>query len=297
MTGKIVGAFFGFLLLRNIVGALIGLYLGHLFDSAVKRFANKQNVEQWLSSGDSKQAIFFYTTFSVMGHVAKASGNVTPEHIQTANEFMTHMGLSKEQVAEAKEAFREGKSLGFPIKKKINLFKQYFGKRQDLCQFFIEIQIQTAYSDSILEPAEYELLLNIAKQLGFTKRHLGQLIVMWEAELRFQNYKKDQQQKNRKYERRRANSSSSSSDSGDHQRQNNTRDISSPSVADAYALLGISENETTKEIKRAYKRLMSQNHPDKLVAKGLPPEMMEVAKQKTQKKKTAYEIIKKARKF
>ena len=297
MTGKIVGAFFGFLLLRNIVGALIGLYLGHLFDSAVKRFANKQNVEQWLSSGDSKQAIFFYTTFSVMGHVAKASGNVTPEHIQTANEFMTHMGLSKEQVAEAKEAFREGKSLGFPIKKKINLFKQYFGKRQDLCQFFIEIQIQTAYSDSILEPAEYELLLNIAKQLGFTKRHLGQLIVMWEAELRFQNYKKDQQQKNRKYERRRANSSSSSSDSGDHQRQNNTRDISSPSVADAYALLGISENETTKEIKRAYKRLMSQNHPDKLVAKGLPPEMMEVAKQKTQDIQSAYEIIKKARKF
>lgn len=295
MTGKIVGAFFGFLLLRNIVGALIGLYLGHLFDSAVKRFANKQNVEQWLSSGDSKQAIFFYTTFSVMGHVAKASGNVTPEHIETANEFMTHMGLSKEQVAEAKEAFREGKSLGFPIKKKINLFKQYFGKRQDLCQFFIEIQIQTAYSDSILEPAEYELLLNIAKQLGFTKRHLGQLIVMWEAELRFQNYKKDQQQKNRKYERRRANSSSS--DSGDHQRQNNTRDISSPSVADAYALLGISENETTKEIKRAYKRLMSQNHPDKLVAKGLPPEMMEVAKQKTQDIQSAYEIIKKARKF
>ncbi|MBU2917832.1 co-chaperone DjlA [Psychrosphaera sp. F3M07] len=295
MTGKIVGAFFGFLLLRNIVGALIGLYLGHLFDSAVKRFANKQNVEQWLSSGDSKQAIFFYTTFSVMGHVAKASGNVTPEHIQTANEFMTHMGLSKEQVAEAKEAFREGKSLGFPIKKKINLFKQYFGKRQDLCQFFIEIQIQTAYSDSILEPAEYELLLNIAKQLGFTKRHLGQLIVMWEAELRFQNYKKDQQQKNRKYERRRSNSSSS--DSGDRQRQNNTRDISSPSVADAYALLGISENETTKEIKRAYKRLMSQNHPDKLVAKGLPPEMMEVAKQKTQDIQSAYEIIKKARKF
>jgi DnaJ like chaperone protein len=295
LTGKIVGAFFGFLLLRNIVGALIGLYLGHLFDRAVKRFANKQNVEQWLSSGDSKQAIFFYTTFSVMGHVAKASGNVTPEHIQTANEFMTHMGLSKEQVAEAKEAFREGKSLGFPIKKKINLFKQYFGKRQDLCQFFIEIQIQTAYSDSILEPAEYELLLNIAKQLGFTKRHLGQLIVMWEAELRFQNYKKDQQQKNRKYERRRANSSSS--DSGDHRRQNNTRDISSPSVADAYALLGISENETTKEIKRAYKRLMSQNHPDKLVAKGLPPEMMEVAKQKTQDIQSAYEIIKKARKF
>jgi len=298
LTGKIVGAFFGFLLLRNIIGAAIGLYIGHLFDGAIKRMANKQNVEQWLSSGDSKQAIFFYSTFSVMGHVAKASGNVTPEHIQTANEFMAKMGLSSEQVTEAKEAFREGKSLGFPIKKKINLFKQYFGKRQDLCQFFLEIQIQTAYSDSILEPAEYELLLDIAKQLGFTKRQLGLLIVTCEAELRFQNYQKDQQQKNKKYERRRANNNAGSSNRDNNRQHRQTHnDDKSPSILDAYALLGISENESSREIKRAYKRLMSKNHPDKLVAKGLPPEMMEVAKQKTQDIQSAYEIIKKERKF
>lgn len=311
MTGKVVGAFFGFLLLRNIIGALIGLYLGHLFDNAIKRMANKQNVEQWLTSDDSMQSIFFYTTFSVMGHVAKASGSVTPEHIQTANEFMTQMHLTKDQISEAKEAFREGKSLGFPIKKKINLFKQYFGKRQDLCQFFLEIQIQTAYSDSILEPAEYELLLNIAKQLGFTKRQLGQLIVVWEAELRFQNYKREQDQKNRKYQRRQNNSrthnhnsahSGADENTQNSHRQHRQRDRSNnrhntPSIMDAYALLGITGTESVRDIKRAYKRLMSQNHPDKLVAKGLPPEMMEVAKQKTQDIQSAYELIKKERQF
>ncbi len=297
LTGKIVGAFFGFLLLRNIIGALIGLYIGHLFDAAIKRLTNKQNVEEWLTSDDSKQAIFFYTTFSVMGHVAKASGNVTAEDIQTANEFMTQMHLSGEQVAEAKEAFNEGKSLGFPIKKKINLFKQYFGKRQDLCQFFIEIQIQIAYSDSILEPAEYELLLNIANQLGFTKRHLGQLIVIWEAELRFQNYKRDQQQKNRRYERRYAGSNSNSNSQNKQQGRQQGTNSASPSISDAYALLGVSDKESVQEIKRAYKRLMSKNHPDKLVSKGLPPEMMEVAKQKTQDIQSAYELIKKERGF
>jgi DnaJ like chaperone protein len=36
---------------------------------------------------------------------------------------------------------------------------------------------------------------------------------------------------------------------------------------------------------------MSQHHPDKLVAKGLPPEMMETAKQKTQDIQAAYELI------
>lgn len=286
MTGKIAGLFFGILLTRNVIGALVGLYLGHLFDGAMKRLANRENVEEWLVSDDSKQSIFFYTTFSVMGHVAKASGKVTPEHIQTATDFMTSMRLSEEQVAEAKEAFREGKLLGFPLKSKLKLFNKYFGQRRDLTQFFLEIQIQTAYSDSILEPAEYDLLLNIAKQLGFSKRELTQLIAMWEAELRFQQFKKHKEQQNRKYQRQKSNSG-----------QQANHDSGSPSLLDAYGVLGVSDRDSEKDIKRAYKKLMAQNHPDKLVAKGLPPEMMEVAKRKTQDIQSAYEIIKKHRKL
>jgi DnaJ like chaperone protein len=38
---------------------------------------------------------------------------------------------------------------------------------------------------------------------------------------------------------------------------------------------------------------MSQNHPDKLIAKGLPEEMMRLAKEKTQKISKAYETIQK----
>ncbi len=286
MTGKIAGLFFGILLTRNILGGLVGLYLGHLFDGAMKRLANREKVEEWLVSDDSKQSIFFYTTFSVMGHVAKASGKVTQEHIQTATEFMATMRLSEEQVAEAKEAFREGKLLGFPLKNKIKLFKRYFGDRRDLTQFFLEIQIQTAYSDSVLEAAEYDLLLNIAKQLGFSKKELTQLIAMWEAELRFQQFKKQKEEKNRKYQRQR-----------DSSRQQSRAEPERPSLLDAYAVLGVSDRDSEKDIKRAYKRLMAQNHPDKLVAKGLPPEMMEVAKQKTQDIQSAYEIVKKHRKL
>ncbi|MDB2373363.1 co-chaperone DjlA [Psychrosphaera haliotis] len=281
MIGKIAGALFGFLLVRHFLGALAGLWIGHLFDKALQRMNDKGNVEEWLISNDAKQSIFFYTTFSVMGHVAKASGRVTPEHIKTANDFMDQMRLNEQQVAEAKDAFREGKLLGFPLKKKIKQFKNHFGNRRDLCQFFLEIQIQTAYSDSILEADEYNLLVNIAKQLGFNKRNLTQLIAMWEAEMRFQNYKQQQQEKYKQYDRKGSSS----------------QEAKAPSLLDAYAVIGVSDRDSVRDIKRAYKRLMSQNHPDKLVAKGLPPEMMEVAKQKTQDIQSAYEIIKKARDF
>ncbi len=41
---------------------------------------------------------------------------------------------------------------------------------------------------------------------------------------------------------------------------------------------------------------MSEHHPDKLVAKGLPPEMMEMAKQKAQEIQKAYDLIRKEKK-
>jgi len=40
---------------------------------------------------------------------------------------------------------------------------------------------------------------------------------------------------------------------------------------------------------------MSQHHPDKLVAKGLPEEMMQVAKEKSQEIQAAWEVVRKER--
>jgi DnaJ like chaperone protein len=70
-----------------------------------------------------------------------------------------------------------------------------------------------------------------------------------------------------------------------------------PTAQDAYAILNVSPEASDADIKRAYRRLMSQHHPDKLVSKGLPEEMMEIAKQKTQEIRQAYEVIKEKRKL
>ena len=67
------------------------------------------------------------------------------------------------------------------------------------------------------------------------------------------------------------------------------------SVDEAYKVLGIDKSYSDKEIKRAYRRLLAQHHPDKLVAKGLPEEMQKLANEKTQEIISAYEIIKKHR--
>jgi DnaJ like chaperone protein len=64
------------------------------------------------------------------------------------------------------------------------------------------------------------------------------------------------------------------------------------SLQRAYEILGLSAQSTEEEIKRAYRNLMSRYHPDKLVSKGLPEEMIKFATEKTQEIKAAYDFIK-----
>jgi DnaJ like chaperone protein len=59
----------------------------------------------------------------------------------------------------------------------------------------------------------------------------------------------------------------------------------------------VTKDASNDEIKKAYRRLMSQHHPDKLVARGLPESMAGVAEQKTFEVRAAYEKLKARRGF
>jgi DnaJ like chaperone protein len=68
-------------------------------------------------------------------------------------------------------------------------------------------------------------------------------------------------------------------------------------LAEAYRVLGMTAAATNDEIKTAYRRLMNQHHPDKLVSRGLPASMIGVAEQKTQEVRAAYERLRAKRGF
>ena len=63
----------------------------------------------------------------------------------------------------------------------------------------------------------------------------------------------------------------------------------------SYKALGVSRDSSDKEIKRAYRKLMSQYHPDKLMGQGLPEDMISVATEQAKEVQTAYDLIKKHR--
>lgn len=65
----------------------------------------------------------------------------------------------------------------------------------------------------------------------------------------------------------------------------------------ACKILGVNINDSYLTIKRAYKKLMSKYHPDKLIAKGLSQETIDIANKKTQEIQSAFNFIKKEKRF
>jgi DnaJ like chaperone protein len=257
--GKILGFLFGFMLSKNIFGALLGAWLGHRFDQGIGLNFNHLGGSK---SDTDRQAAFFYSAFSVMGYIAKANGRVTQHEIAFAKAYMDKLGLKGELRQQAQEAFRDGKTTGFPLKERLAKLKSAVGNRQDLSLLFLEIQIQVAFADGELDSDERNALHQIASGLGYSPKELDKLLEMIIAGANFHQ-----------------------------QGSGNGFENTEQQLENAYKVLGVTEKNSANEIKKSYRKLMSQHHPDKLVAKGLPPEMMEVAKQKTQDIQAAYELI------
>ncbi len=261
--GKVIGGALGFMM-GGPLGALLGAALGHNFDRGLGIVLRDDRVNA--GGTERVQAAFFTATFSVMGHIAKADGRVSETEIALARQVMTQMRLSPEQKHAAMRLFNEGKQQDFPLEGVLEQFRRETHRRRHLIQMFLEIQIYTAFADGVLEDVERSTLLHICNRLGYSRTQFEQLVAMVRAQQQF---------------------SGGAGNAGPAPR--------GASLEDAYKVLGISRQASDDEVKKAYRRLMNQHHPDKLVAKGLPEEMMEVAKQKTQEIRAAYDRIREAR--
>lgn len=267
--GKVMGGVLGWIL-GGPIGAIIGIILGHNFDA--------RSGSSWGGFGGDPRVVrkvFFDTTFAVMGHISKADGRVSEREIQMARAVMDHMNLSNGQKDEAIRMFREGKQSSFPLDQTMRQFRQACHMRHDLFRMFLEIQVQAALADGGISNAEREILNRIGEHLGVGAHEIAQLEALIRAA-----------------RARTAGGGWGGAGHGGAGQQAANRGVS---LEQAYAVLGVTKDSSDAEVKRAYRKLMSQHHPDKLAAKGLPEEMMKLAQEKAQDITSAYDVVKEAR--
>lgn len=266
--GTFAGFMIGMLVTHRFFGAVLFAVAGFfLFD---RRTGG--NPFTGSSSADIQKA-FFTTTFSVMGHIAKADGRVSEVEIRMARAVMENLRLSPTRAEEAMHLFNDGKRPDFPLDQCMQRFVNVCRHRRDLFRIFIEIQLQAALADGQIRDAERHVLERVASHLGIPSWELRQLEALIIAAQR------------RAY-------------GHGHGGRGNGRTTSSssrPSLSDAYAVLGVTREASDSEVKKAYRRLMSQHHPDKLAAHGLPEDMREVAAEKTREILAAYEQVRESR--
>ena len=261
-AGKAVGGMLGFVVTGgNIFGAALGAFIGHQFDRGLNIGASSApGGADAHYSGLNRQVVFFETTFLVMGHVAKADGRVSETEIQAARNVMHRMKLRPEDVRRAIDLFTAGKQPDTDIEAAILRLRTACGPQPELIQAFLEVQLEIALSKGSISNAERSVLWRIAEILGIGRVALAQLEALMRARRSFGQ---------------------------DRPRQTQRSDLDA-----AYQALGVEPAASNAEIKTAYRRLMNEHHPDKLVAKGLPDEMLEMAKDRAREINAAYDLIK-----
>lgn len=239
----------------GLTGALIGGALGYIVVNTLLRSV--------VGSLRVSQSQLIDATFAVMGALCKADNVVTPDEIKVVEHIFGMLNLDGEQREQARAAFSRGKQPDFNLDDAVDQFAHLSRGRGPLLQLFLQLQCMAIAADGRVDPAEHAMLVRVARRLGLHEADVSQL----EALLRAAGA---------------GPSAAGSAPTADR-------------LADAYLALGVTEDSTAAEIKRAYRKLISKNHPDKLASRDLPESMRAVAEERSREIISAYNLIKAAR--
>ncbi|MFD2113834.1 co-chaperone DjlA [Thiorhodococcus fuscus] len=269
-AGGALGLLFG-----GPVGAMFGAILG-------------QGVDRGLAGGYLRadlsaeqrgriQERFFEATFSLLGHLAKADGRVSEAEIAYAESVMDRMDLSPALRRSAIDLFTQGKSAQFDCFAMVEGVSRSCSGQRALLRLLLEVLLGMAYVESAPTRAQRDLLDQVRRALKVSAvefKGLEHLVML----------------------QRRVQAAAGRERGGTDERATDEAPRAHP-LSEFYATLGIEPESSVPEIKRAYRRLLSQHHPDKLASRGLPEEALRMAARKTHEIRRAYEAIAQTRGF
>ena len=251
-----IGALLG-LIFGGPVGLLVGAVTGYIAGLALARSV--------IGGLRVAQTNLMDSTFSIMGALSKADGVVTRAEINAVERIFDMLRMDQQARSDAKASFNRGKQADFNLDDAVDRLRAITRGRGPLVQLFLQLQCMAIAADGRIDPAEHAMLVRIAQRLGLSEIDVQRL----EALLR-------------------ASTGAGGQQAGGMPPTANRLD-------DAYQALGVTPQASDAEVKRAYRKLISENHPDKLAARGLPDSMRAVAEERSREINKAYDLVKEAR--
>lgn len=253
---KLIGVIAGYYFF-GFFGALFGLFVGSFFDRMRAYGSGGMNPLQ----NALRQTVFLETVFISMGKLAKADGHVSQDEIAHVEQFMQKLNMTAGHRHQAIALFKQGADPAFDIEQTYKRFMAICGHTKDLKQVLLVYLIVMALADGHFHPAEQALLADIAVRLGYNQAAFKQMLDMVLNQSHFASGQAN----------------------------------AATALDDAYQALGVSKDSSDAEIKRAYRKLMSQYHPDKLIGQGVPEDMILMATEQAKEIQLAHDLIKKNR--
>ena len=238
-------------------GVFFGFLLGSFIDRVRAFGSGAMNPMQNLL----RQAVFIETVFISMGKLAKADGRVSEEEVAHVEQFMQKLGMTAEHRQQAIALFKKGADPEFDIEPTYKRFMAVCGHTRNLKEMLLVYLIVMALADGHFHPAEEELLMDIAGRLGYGREAFKRMMDMVLNQSHF----------------------------------GGSQITTAAALEDAYKALGVTQDSSEAEIKRAYRKLMSQYHPDKLIGQGMPEDMIKMATEQAKEIQLAYDLVKKSR--
>ena len=257
IVGKIVGAALGLIVLHNPFGLLIGLVLGHFYDSMAAARPGRPS----LGSG------FIEPLFAFAGALAKSDGRVSQPEIDAAEALMARLNLDAGQRRAAIERFSAGKQPDFNVNAVLGDLLRWCQGRRDHAFIVLDLLLDLVYAEGSLAGAKLALMQRLCAVLGVREHELAALSAM------------------KGYGPWRGAWTDPRGPAGAGPRPPPAR----PSDVDPYAVLGLARGASDRDIKLAYRRLMSQHHPDKLG--DVPDEVKRRSEERAREINAAYERI------
>ena len=263
--GKIICACAGYVI-SGPVGLAIGFAIGFVIDWFLSSLQAPGFTTLRYQDFPELEQYFFPAIFTAMGYVAKASGQHDPADHRSAHMMLDIMGFPEHFRPDALYYFDQGRAPNFKLDDLVLRFYGGFRKQPAYVKMFVEIQVFASLLDGPMHPNARSVILNICRLLDLRRSDFDS----------FHRMAKVYRRRLSQYQR---------------------RDSAQGRLQEAYAVLNTSPDASDDEVKKAYMRLRSEHHPDKLMARGLSQEMIEIAEAKSREVRAAYECIKDLRKF